>query len=200
MSTERLIPFPLLVLDLIVLAQILAAGVTEKIAGASFMPAVELHGAAGEIYTAAPTRADGDTAGRNAALSIVLAAEENPTQIFPTEPADSKSASGEPKMATSEKAAPAFPTTKAPVGAKSVASSRQSGSATPTKSNAPIGKSAEHKSPDAKSPSILQMLEGHETELLIAAATAMAIFFIGWICGGNYYLRRDRRRRTKLRF
>src|SRR5262245_58179310 len=37
-----------------------------------------------------------------------------------------------------------------------------------------------------KPQSILQMLEGHETELAIAAAIAVGAFFIGWISGGNY--------------
>ena len=50
------------------------------------------------------------------------------------------------------------------------------------------------------SASIMKMLEGRERELLAAIAIAAAFFAIGWICGGNYYLRRDRRRRTKLRF
>jgi hypothetical protein len=48
--------------------------------------------------------------------------------------------------------------------------------------------------------SIMQMVEGHETELLVAAAIAVAFFSVGWVCGGNYYRRRDRRRRTQLRF
>ena len=52
----------------------------------------------------------------------------------------------------------------------------------------------------AEPPSIMKMLEGRERELLAAIAIAAAFFAIGWICGGNYYLRRDRRRRTKLRF
>jgi uncharacterized protein YraI len=30
--------------------------------------------------------------------------------------------------------------------------------------------------------------------------TALCIFILGWICGGNFYLRRDRIRRKKLRF
>jgi hypothetical protein len=66
----------------------------------------------------------------------------------------------------------------------------------------PAGKAQEEKqtAPPAKSPSILQMLEGHETEFAIAVAIAVAFFFIGWICGGNYYLRRDRRWRRKIRF
>ena len=70
----------------------------------------------------------------------------------------------------------------------------------PTKSVAPVNNSLERKMPPAKSLSILQMLEGHETELIGATTIAVAFFFIGWICGGNYYLRRDRRRRTKIRF
>jgi hypothetical protein len=49
-----------------------------------------------------------------------------------------------------------------------------------------------------KSPSILQILDGHELELLMAAALALSCFVIGWICGGNYYLRRDRRLRRKI--
>src|SRR6266540_4745865 len=67
----------------------------------------------------------------------------------------------------------------------------------PANSIPPVDKPEEQ---NLKSPSILQMLEGHERELMIAAAIAAAFFFIGWICGGNYYLRRDRRRRTKIRF
>jgi hypothetical protein len=70
----------------------------------------------------------------------------------------------------------------------------------PPKSIPSVDKPHEESNLPGKSPSILQMLEGHETELMIAAAIAAAFFFIGWICGGHYYLRRDRRRRTKIRF
>jgi hypothetical protein len=58
----------------------------------------------------------------------------------------------------------------------------------------------ESDAPASKSPSIVQMLEGHEHELMIGAVLAVVVFFIGWICGGNYYLRRDRRQRSKIRF
>jgi hypothetical protein len=58
---------------------------------------------------------------------------------------------------------------------------------------------AEQKTP-AKSPSIIKMLEGRENDLLLWASIAAVSFIIGWICGGNYYLRRDRTRRRKLRF
>jgi hypothetical protein len=95
------------------------------------------------------------------------------------------------------------PTTPAnpqlPAGVKAQPPESRSRASSPAKSASPVETSHEQKSA-AKSPSILQMLEGHETELMIAAAIAATFFLIGWICGGHYYLRRDRRRRTKIRF
>jgi hypothetical protein len=44
------------------------------------------------------------------------------------------------------------------------------------------------------------MLEGRENDLVLWASIAGVAFIIGWICGGNYYVRRDRSRRRKLRF
>jgi hypothetical protein len=58
----------------------------------------------------------------------------------------------------------------------------------------------EAKPPAEKSPSIIQMLEGRENDLIIWISIAAAAFFIGWILGGNYYVRRDRARSKKLRF
>jgi len=69
-----------------------------------------------------------------------------------------------------------------------------------SKSIVPIQNMQKEKALPEKPRSIMQMLEGHETEVLMAAAIAVAFFSVGWVCGGNYYLRRDRRRRTKLRF
>jgi len=90
---------------------------------------------------------------------------------------------------------------KAP-DSKTTATAQTAKPRAPAQAATPAGKAQEQKqtAPPAKSPSILQMLEGHETELAIAAAIAVAFFFIGWICGGNYYLRRDRRWRRKIRF
>jgi len=51
-----------------------------------------------------------------------------------------------------------------------------------------------------RSPSVLQMMEGHETEVMIAAAVGAGCFIIGWILGGHYYLRRDRARRRRIQF
>jgi hypothetical protein len=44
------------------------------------------------------------------------------------------------------------------------------------------------------------MLEGRENDMIIWVSIAAVAFVIGWILGGNYYLRRDRARSKKLRF
>jgi hypothetical protein len=59
---------------------------------------------------------------------------------------------------------------------------------------------AEQKGSSAESPPLIRLLEGRETDVLVWGCIAVAFFFVGWICGGNYYLRRERLRRTKLRF
>jgi hypothetical protein len=74
---------------------------------------------------------------------------------------------------------------------------------TPTQkpeSSTPVSPVAGQKDPTEKSPSIIQMLEGRESDLLLWLSIAAVSFMIGWIFGGNYYLRRDRVRRRKLRF
>ena len=63
-----------------------------------------------------------------------------------------------------------------------------------------VTRPAEQKGSSAESPPLIRLLEGHETDVLVWAGIAVAFFFVGWICGGNYYLRRERLRRTKLRF
>ena len=72
----------------------------------------------------------------------------------------------------------------------------------PSRNNPPaaIKPPTAQKMPPNKSPSILQMLEGHERELWVGISIAASFFFIGWISGGNYYVRRERRRRSKLSF
>jgi hypothetical protein len=55
--------------------------------------------------------------------------------------------------------------------------------------------------PGSPKPSLLiQMLEGREDELMLWVGIAITFFIAGWICGGNFYVRRDRNRRRKLRF
>jgi hypothetical protein len=66
--------------------------------------------------------------------------------------------------------------------------------------SAPASPVAEQKTPDEKSPSIIQMLEGREHDLILWVSIAIIAFAIGWILGGNYYLRRDRARSKRLRF
>jgi hypothetical protein len=67
-------------------------------------------------------------------------------------------------------------------------------------SSAPTSPVVEQKSPVEKSPSIIQMLEGREHDLMLWVSIAVVAFVIGWILGGNYHLRRDRARSRKLRF
>jgi uncharacterized protein YgiM (DUF1202 family) len=47
---------------------------------------------------------------------------------------------------------------------------------------------------------VVRAIEGREWEIFRWLLAALCIFIIGWICGGNYYLRRDRAKRTKLHF
>ena len=74
---------------------------------------------------------------------------------------------------------------------------------TPTQkgeSSTPTSPVAEQKAPAEKSPSIIQMLEGRENDLILWVSIAAVAFAIGWVFGGNYYLRRDRARSKRLRF
>jgi len=114
------------------------------------------------------------------ALPLETAAPDSaPAKTAAPEPADGSAMSGPAAKPT------AGPTTQL---------ARPQGSPAAASSNAETGTQA------TRSPSVLQMLEGHETELMIAAAIAAGAFMIGWICGGNYYLRRDRLQRRKIRF
>ena len=72
--------------------------------------------------------------------------------------------------------------------------------AAPSVPSGPAQRVEPAKAPEAKSQSILQMLEGYETELKIGLIIAAIAFVLGWVCGGNYYARRERKSRYKLRF
>ena len=67
-------------------------------------------------------------------------------------------------------------------------------------SSTPTSPVAEQKASGEKSPSIIQMLEGRENDLILWVSIAAVAFAIGWVFGGNYYLRRDRARSKRLRF
>ena len=64
----------------------------------------------------------------------------------------------------------------------------------------PTSPVADQKESAEKSPSIIQMLEGRENDLILWASIAVVAFAMGWVFGGNYYVRRDRARSRKLRF
>jgi hypothetical protein len=121
--------------------------------------------------------------------------------VAQTTDADSAKVPVEESKESTQKTAPTAPAKPQPPAAvKAKTPESRSKASSPAQPAASVDTSQEQKSAAGKSPSILQMLEGHETELMIAAAIAATFFLIGWICGGHYYLRRDRRRRTKIRF
>lgn len=142
------------------------------------------------------TRSSADAQKESVRQSLLRFVDEAAAQ---TTDADSSKVPEGSKESTQKTAptAPAKP--QPPPGVKAKTAESRSKASSPAKSTTPVETSQEQKSA-AKSPSILQMLEGHETELMIAAAIAATFFLIGWICGGHYSLRRDRRRRTKIRF
>jgi len=70
----------------------------------------------------------------------------------------------------------------------------------PAAVSAPAGREEQPQDPEAKSQSILQLIEGHESEVKYGLMIAVAAFVLGWICGGGFYARRERRSRYKLRF
>jgi SH3-like domain-containing protein len=106
-------------------------------------------------------------------------------------------AAAQPKESAKDATAPAAvgPASQS----QSVAPAKAGGSTKTTPPATPAG-AAPQQASEAKSQSILQMIEGHEAEVKIAALVAAIAFVLGWFCGGSYYVRRERRARRKLRF
>lgn len=69
----------------------------------------------------------------------------------------------------------------------------------PPPSVAPSVEVAKGKTTDGKAPSLLQMLDAHESEVKIGLLVAGIAFVIGWFCGGHYYIRREHKYRRRLR-
>lgn len=122
-------------------------------------------------------------------------ADETPAQATPMQPPTQKSTASEAKEAGKE-TAPAAGGAQGPAAPPLAASEPLKPAAAPSKMMPPAPPPA----PEAKSQSILQMIEGHEAEVKIAALVAALAFVLGWFCGGTYYLRRERKARRKLRF
>jgi len=106
------------------------------------------------------------------------------------------------------------PQSPASGGTKSGAAERQESklspsTAAPAKSLSPTadklvpraGIAADTPAPSpAKAPSLIQRLEGREGDVMIWLAIAAVFFLVGWIGGGIHARRRERSRRTRLRF
>jgi hypothetical protein len=122
------------------------------------------------------------------------AAPVTPSVASPTQKSaaniEVKKTAKQPAVSTPASSAPAS-TTSAPMQAVP----------TPvTKAPSAAAQPAAPKAAAAKPQSILQMIEGHEAEFKIGVLIAVGSFVLGWICGGSYYVRRERKRRGKLRF
>jgi hypothetical protein len=72
--------------------------------------------------------------------------------------------------------------------------------AAPTARTAAEVMSDENAAPSPQPSSLIRVLEEREDELMLWLTIAITFFIVGWICGGNFYLRRERKRSRKLRF
>jgi len=143
---------------------------------------VGVEGSAGEWYLV--VAADGQTGYVHRNL-LKLAADVTPESSAP-QAAPAKTNSPQAKEPSKDTAPTAVPAAPAPP---------------PTTKAAPKPASIDPpKEPESKSQSIMQMLEGHETEVKIGLLVAGIAFALGWLCGGGYYARRERKSRHKLRF
>jgi hypothetical protein len=142
------------------------------------------------IVFGSPNNAPGEAA---AAQFIFAIAADVALETSPAEPPAVKSKAEISKEA-SKSTAPAMPAvapkppTTPPIGQRQQPKPVQ----TPPVEQAKVS--------EAKSQSILQMLEGHETEVKIGLIIAAFAFILGWVCGVGYYERRERKWRHKLRF
>jgi hypothetical protein len=128
---------------------------------------------------------------------LLKAADDTAAQAIPT-PAPSQKITvteiKEPVKGVTPSAA-AIPTSQSPTVTPTKAGESSKTANTPTPAAVALQRTAE-----AKPQSILQMIDGHEAEVKIAALVAALAFVLGWFCGGTYYLRRERKARRKLRF
>jgi hypothetical protein len=190
MSGARLIPLVSFVIVAMVLGQVLLASVAEKRTTVSAPPPIALFHR-GDVAPAAGTSAHRMTVDES--TYFVLAAAEKSTEKTAIDSIESKAKIVNINVNEKSKVKAVESPARA-VGRIDIAPQPQS------KSSVPIQSMQKEEALPEKSRSIMQMLEGHETELVVAVAIAVAFFSVGWVCGGNYYLRRDRRRRTQLRF
>jgi hypothetical protein len=142
------------------------------------------------IVFGSPNNALGEA---DAAQSIFVIAADVAPETSPAEPPPVKS-KAELSKEPSKSTAPAMPATAPKPPTTPPAGQRQQ----PKSVQTPLVEQAD--ASEAKSQSILQMLEGHETEVKIGLIIAAFAFILGWVCGVGYYERRERKWRHKLRF
>jgi hypothetical protein len=128
--------------------------------------------------------------------NLVLAADESAAPRAQT-PAGAKTIA-DPEESKGSPSAPAPAKPVEPVPAKTP---RIKGIPA-VRSDKPVFPAAEDRTAGAapKAPSLVQRLEGRESDLMIWLGVAVVFFLVGWIGGGIHARRRERLRRTRLRF
>ena len=130
---------------------------------------------------------------------LLSIADETAAPVTPSVPSPvQKSATNIEVKETSKQPSVSIPVTSAP--ASTTTAPTQAVPTRVTKVPSAAAQPAAPKAAAAKPQSILQMIEGHETEFKIGVLIAVGSFVLGGICGGSYYVRRERKRRGKLRF
>jgi hypothetical protein len=126
-------------------------------------------------------------------------ADETATPVTPSAPSPAQESAANIEVKETAKQ----PVVSAPVTAAPASTTTAPTQAVPTpvtKVPSAAAQPAAPRTAAAKPQSILQMIEGHEAEFKIGVLIAVGSFVLGWICGGSYYVRRERKRRGKLRF
>ena len=110
-------------------------------------------------------------------------------------------ASSEVPGAAAMKAAPqpAPPVAGAPQQEPVPSAAPEAAPAAPPTKAAPEAKVQSPSTP-AKSPGLIRLIEGRETETVVCLLAATLAFLLGWLCGGVHALRRDRLKRSRLIF
>jgi uncharacterized protein YgiM (DUF1202 family) len=156
---------------------------------------ITVEGQQGDWYLVQTT--DGLKGYVHKSLVKLVAEEKTPAvsaELNPAKPAVESQQPSKPPASDSSAAAPQLPPRPPPTTVAPANPTETVPAPVPTKE--PEASTRKTK----KLPSLIELLEGREADMILWGAIAVAFFLMGWICGGNFYLRRDRLRRTRLRF
>jgi len=200
--------FPLLILALLILlrpASARAAEVVAQTAIVSGTPTANLRAGPGVDHALKLTLKEGDPVTiqkLDGEWFLVTAADGQQGYIHKNLLKPVESVASQPQVALQQKSDAVAAPAPAPVtGSSPTAPASASNNAkppSPTAAAVSVG-ATKARTTEGKAPSLLQMLEGHESEVKIGLLVAGVAFVIGWFCGGHYYIRREHKYRRRLR-